>query len=643
MGTEAGFDCDSYRHSLLQQWTQRAVDETQLVCNPSGTVLPSSDAASEPPSRLEQLPRLVGKASDHPAQIRMADRIIGRGNMGIVRAARQLHLRREVAVKGLREQIESDEAYLQLLREARVTGVLEHPNVVPVYMLGEDEVEAPLIVMKHITGTPWSRLLRDEERLRELANVGDPLEWHLEVLIQVCNAVHYAHTKRVLHRDLKPDNVMAGEFGEVYVLDWGLAVSLDPDNDLGLPYVADSEAIAGTPGYMAPEMAASPRAVDERSDVYLLGAVLHEILTGMPRNLGKNLIQTLEAAVDPKPYPYDASVPTELCDICRKATALDPDDRYATVLALRRAIENHLHHRHSLQLSSEAIQRLEVLQEHLAQCDPSDERETVETYRLFGECRFALQQAMREWPANEEAAATQQQLLEMMVRFELDQEDEKSARLLIAELPQPNELLSAQLLDLKRQREQEVAQIESLRELGRTTDKLVGRRERARVLTAMGIIWAGLYFVLGALTRSEVLRDPLLTFMVVNGCYGAFLVLAMRVWKERLFETAVNRRFLWALWAAFFVGAVFAPLARYLGMPFGWAVLVILLLFSTVVWMAAAAVDRSLAWAAVPYMVAAVVAPFLPGWEWEAMGVATALAMGTAASTWRGEPTGERP
>ena len=136
--------------------------------------------------------------------------------MGIIRLGEQGAIGRQVAVKCLREGLDNERFGLQLLREAWVTGGLEHPNIVPVYSVGADSNGHPMIVMKRIEGTPWSELLRSDGRqLRD-----DP-----EILKQVCNAVEFAASRGVIHRDLKPDNVMIGTFGEVYVLDWGIAIA----------------------------------------------------------------------------------------------------------------------------------------------------------------------------------------------------------------------------------------------------------------------------------------------------------------------------------------------------------------------------------------------------------------------------------
>jgi serine/threonine-protein kinase len=139
-----------------------------------------------------------------------------------------------------------------------------------VYSLSLDEAGLPVLVMKRIEGVTWGQLLRDPAAMAKHAPDRPPLDEHLRILGQVCNAVHFAHARGVVHRDLKPDNVMVGAFGEVYVVDWGIATAFGPATQL-----------AGTPAYMAPEMLGTPGArLSAKTDVYLLGAMLFEVLVG---------------------------------------------------------------------------------------------------------------------------------------------------------------------------------------------------------------------------------------------------------------------------------------------------------------------------------------------------------------------------
>jgi len=194
---------------------------------------------------------------------------LGEGGMAVVYVAVQTALGREVAVKTARDG--DLDAARALVDEARITGALEHPNIVPVHDVGRDDQGRPLIVLKRIEGTPWSETIATAK-----------LEWNLEQLVHVCRAVAFAHSRGILHRDLKPANVMVGEFGETYVLDWGIALPVDSHND----------EVAGTLAYMAPEMLAA-EVLTVRADVYLLGATLYEIVAGEPPHVAPSITASM--------------------------------------------------------------------------------------------------------------------------------------------------------------------------------------------------------------------------------------------------------------------------------------------------------------------------------------------------------------
>ena len=206
---------------------------------------------------------------------------LGRGGMGLVRIGQQLSMGREVAVKTTRADRRSERATLELLREAWVTGALEHPNILPIYDVGIDEEGAPVIVMRRVDGEDWDALMRAGETVAARYGEEDLLEWNLRVLMQVCSALSSAHERGLIHRDLKPANVMLGRFGEVYLVDWGIAVSVGDDGEGRFPKPEGGGEVVGTPAYMAPEMLAGrSEQLGPRTDVYLVGAVLYEILVG---------------------------------------------------------------------------------------------------------------------------------------------------------------------------------------------------------------------------------------------------------------------------------------------------------------------------------------------------------------------------
>src|SRR6185437_2580174 len=267
---------------------------------------------------------------------------LGAGGMGEVVLCRDRRVGREIAMKRIRREWSSDAGVrARFVLEARVQGSLEHPAVVPVYDLGLTAEGEAYFTMKRVRGTNL------EQVLASLA-AGDPTVERayfrrklLTALAQVCLAVELAHGRGLVHRDLKPGNVMFGDFGEVYVLDWGLAKvpgALAALPSTGAPLsqgkLTSAGSMLGTPGYMAPEQARGEE-LDARADVYALGAILFEILTLRPLHEGSTgaaLIASALAGADAHASSRapDRDVPPELEAAWERATALDPRDRLSS-------------------------------------------------------------------------------------------------------------------------------------------------------------------------------------------------------------------------------------------------------------------------------------------------------------------------
>jgi tRNA A-37 threonylcarbamoyl transferase component Bud32 len=261
--------------------------------------------------------------------------VLGRGGMGEIRLARDLRIDREVAVKLMRGDHRDEPTIARFFREARTQGALEHPAIVPVHDLGIDGDGNPYFVMKRLAGTT----LHDVLSASSTSSQHWPRRQLLTRFVDVCLAIEFAHTRGIIHGDIKPANLMLGDFGEAYVLDWGLArvaedfttltdiQRLSSSGEGHAPTVAG--VLLGTPGYMAPEQLRGETALMS-ADVFSLGLVLFEILTGgvaaLPHGL-EALDPTLSSPEHRPSRVPDSDVPPELDDLCARATANDREGR----------------------------------------------------------------------------------------------------------------------------------------------------------------------------------------------------------------------------------------------------------------------------------------------------------------------------
>lgn len=285
-------------------------------------------------------------------------RLHATGGIGRVWLARDVSLGRDVALKELRPERASQPAlWGRFFKEAQITGQLEHPGIVPVYELGKRPGDAqPFYTMRFVRGRTLAEAATAYHQ-RPPADTAKPLALRelLTAFVGVCNAVAYAHSRGVLHRDLKPQNVVLGDFGEVIVLDWGLAKVIDQKEEaLAAPTVAkddDEQAtiqgqILGTPAYLAPEQAEGRLdLLDARTDVYGLGAILYEILTGQPPFCAADTTMLLRRILHEAPAPPRSVVPATspaLEAVCLKALAKRPADRYAGAKALAADVQHWL-------------------------------------------------------------------------------------------------------------------------------------------------------------------------------------------------------------------------------------------------------------------------------------------------------------
>src|SRR5881398_1708363 len=259
---------------------------------------------------------------------------IGRGGMGVIYRARQQHSRRIVAVKRiLAHQVNSHETLVRFRREAEAVAGLDHPNILPIYEVSESEDGLPFFSMKYATG---GSLRKVGPALRV-----DPRRC-VQLMAKVARAVEYAHGQGILHRDLKPGNILLDGRGEPLVSDFGLAKWLDTSSDL-----TRTLTIFGTPGYIAPEQAKGPEAsLKPSTDVYSLGAILFYLLTGRPPFLGEHALKVIQQASEkpaPKLRTLAPALDRDLETICAKCLERDPLARYRSAGELADDLERWLH------------------------------------------------------------------------------------------------------------------------------------------------------------------------------------------------------------------------------------------------------------------------------------------------------------
>jgi CRP-like cAMP-binding protein len=281
--------------------------------------------------------------------------VVGRGGSGVVVRAFDQVMLREVAIKVLDPELADDGSEVdRFAEEARINGQLEHPNIVPVYELGLDRKKRRFLCMKFVEGVTLEEALN---RLGVARLEPSHLAKFLQVFIKVCDAVSFAHSRGVIHRDLKPTNIMISDFGQVYVLDWGIARLRPPEAGRGGPRVVVSAdradqseldppgSLVGTAGYMSPEqLQGQHEKLDERTDVFALGATLYQVLTGQPP-LTSEIVRAIRMQRSPPSIPAPdrvipgPRVPPELSRIALRALSFDPNDRYSSVVELQRDIE----------------------------------------------------------------------------------------------------------------------------------------------------------------------------------------------------------------------------------------------------------------------------------------------------------------
>jgi eukaryotic-like serine/threonine-protein kinase len=328
------------------------MDPSERPAQPSST---SELSGAEAPPLFEPIDVPHDRGGDGRFRV---ETLHASGGMGNIFVAKDEQLNRSVALKEIQDRFADDPQIRErFLREAEVTGQLEHPGIVPVYALGRYTDGRPYYVMRMIRGDSLKRAIAALHNFR-----GDERAYHLELrrllnrFVTACNTLEYAHSRGVVHRDLKPDNILLGPYGETLVVDWGLA-KLVHSSDVRIDASAGNErlvpspveatqagTITGTPAYMSPEQALGWQdAIKPASDIYSLGATLYTLLTGRVPIGGDDDLGTLIARIQKqdfcKPRELNPSIPRPLEAICLKAMARSMSARYASAAELAADIE----------------------------------------------------------------------------------------------------------------------------------------------------------------------------------------------------------------------------------------------------------------------------------------------------------------
>ena len=309
---------------------------------------PKFRQADYPTLYLEQTDQDLSKNA-HPSLRYAYFKTIAKGGKSLIQSCKDLHLGRVVCYKSLRSEFANDPIeQKRLLREARISAMLQHPNTMPTYELGRDRQGHYYFTMKLVHGYTFREIINYRERY--------DLTQLMDILIQVAYALEYAHTHGVVHRDIKPENILVGPFGEVLLLDWGLAKVWDrdeigeepPEESTSLLDAPDASltgqgALQGTVAYMSPEQIRRDRGIDARTDVYSLGAVLYELISGELPSPGDTVAEVIES-VREKPVERPSirssrKIPSQLEAICMTCLQKDPADRHRNMADLVRLLQ----------------------------------------------------------------------------------------------------------------------------------------------------------------------------------------------------------------------------------------------------------------------------------------------------------------
>ena len=558
------------------------------------------------------------RLKDLPENLIVMGEVIGKGGMGVVRAARQMLPLRDVAVKRL--HFAKSHLAKGLMDEALTMGGLEHPNIVPVHLVRITEDNSPEVVMKYVRGRNWSEILD------KTPQQGDALETALEVLRSVCNAIDFAHSRRVIHRDVKPHNVMVGDFGEVYLMDWGIAIRLDAIESI-------SQGLVGTPGYLAPEMlSGDPKDVHFQTDVFLLGSTLHAILTGKRRNDAHSIVGALDAAEKSEPYQYKSDVPRELADLANRACSKEPHDRPGSVAAFRHDLENFLSLREAYAVRDTALLKREVLISKINRFNNLKD-EGLEIRTLFSEARFGLEQALRLAPDCSGAYEGLHDTMLQMIYWLLDNDNYDEADHLRNALPHTEDTLDARFSENQLAAKRLTAETTYLRRMAPEYDPTPSRTGRHILgISIMGIV------AIACITATihDTIYPTVITpkrLIISTGSVALVVLLAMVIARQWLFANRLGGR----LFSTVVFGFLCAPIFAIAGLKGGFSGEAIMVGDTLLVGLTMANVYpivRTGRWAALFALANVFVASVFPTWAQSGFMLSSAFSAGCVVYDW---------
>lgn len=349
-------DLESTERSLVE-----TIDRASLEGSGPARVAPRSATS---PGRSTVLPRIevrpdgVPELSHSERERYEAQKVLGEGGMGTVLLARDHDIDRVVAVKQIRREVAGPTGIARFAEEVRIIGRLEHPNIVPIHDVGVDASGNYFFVMKYVEGETLEAIIEKLARGDEDAHRKYGFEARARIMMGLLRALSYAHDRGVVHRDIKPANIMVGRYGEVVLMDWGIAKTVDRPEivDTSAPTMLASEPrgpisqrrlletgtaqIVGTPAYMSPEQVRGARDLDARSDLYSVAVVFHELLAlrhylSDAKTLGE-LIHAVQFRDRPPPWlsHYSharfAPTPAEYIHFTSRGLAKDPKERWSS-------------------------------------------------------------------------------------------------------------------------------------------------------------------------------------------------------------------------------------------------------------------------------------------------------------------------